>query len=259
MSNILTKIIENKRAEVVSAKLACSSEMLHEVIEPSTRDFRAALANGRERKIPQIIAEIKRRSPSCNAIKTDLQIDKVVEIYNDNVAAISILTDFKFFGGTLEDLDAANEFTRIPLLRKDFIIDEYQLLEARQFGADAVLLIAAILDIEEIEKLLMEARKLGLDVLVEVHNETELEKVLQTSAEIIGINNRNLDTLVVDLNTTLNLSGKIPREKIIVAESGISTPEELIKLAGIVDAALIGTSILMAADIEKKLKEFTQE
>jgi len=182
-------------------------------------------------------------------------VGKVVDIYNKFATAISVLTDIKFFGGSLEDLGEANETSNLPILRKDFIVDEYQLLEARQFGADAVLLIARILKIEEIEKLIAEAKKIGLDCLVEIHDETDLKKVLQTSAEIIGINNRNLDSLEIDLNTTFELIEKIPAEKIIVSESGICTREDLEKLSGKVDAILIGSAILQAEDVESKLIE----
>ena len=257
MSHLLAKIVENKRAEVQTAAKIHPPEMLREILEPSLRDFRAALEGGREKKAPNLIAEIKRKSPSRSAIKTDLEIGKIVEIYNQYAAAISVLTDQKYFGGSLEDLDEVNYATRLPILRKDFIIDEYQLLEARQFGADAVLLIAAILKPEEIEHLLLEANRLGLDALVEVHSEAELEKVLETSAEIIGINNRNLDTLEIDLATTHRLVSEIPEDKIIVAESGIHTAEDVGQLAGKVDAILVGTSILSSPDMEEKLKELT--
>ena len=257
MTNILNKIVENKRQEVEHAASAYPLETLREISEPSLRDFALALKDGRQKKVPNLIAEIKRKSPSQNSINLELKVDKVMELYNQYAASASILTDQKYFGGSLEDLDEADEFTKIPLLRKDFIISEYQLLEARQFGADAVLLIAAILETEKLEYLISEAKKLGLDALVEVHTETELEKVLATSAEIIGINNRNLDTLKVDLATTHELVEKIPAEKIIVAESGINSAEDAKNLAGKVDAILVGTSILNAPDIEEKLKELT--
>ena len=254
----LQKIVENKRGEIAAAKLAQPIETLREVCEPSSRDFRAALQGGRRERLPRLIAEIKRVSPSQGVILTGLKVTELVKIYNESAAAISVLTDQKFFGGSLEDLDEASGVTRIPLLRKDFILDEYQLLEARMFGADAVLLIARILEIEELENLLAQARKLGLDCLVEVHDEADLQKVLQTSAEIIGVNNRNLDTLAIDLNTTFSLVNKIPQEKIIVSESGISTREDLEKLSGKVDVVLMGTALLQGKSIEGKLIELVK-
>jgi indole-3-glycerol phosphate synthase len=258
LMKFLQKIVENKRGEIAAAKLAQPIETLREVCEPSSRDFRAALQGGRRERLPRLIAEIKRVSPSQGVILTGLKVTELVKIYNESAAAISVLTDQKFFGGSLEDLDEASGVTRIPLLRKDFILDEYQLLEARMFGADAVLLIARILEIEELENLLAQARKLGLDCLVEVHDEADLQKVLQTSAEIIGVNNRNLDTLAIDLNTTFSLVNKIPQEKIIVSESGISTREDLEKLSGKVDVVLMGTALLQGKSIEGKLIELVK-
>ncbi len=251
----LQKIVENKRDEIAAAKLAQPIETLREVCEPSSRDFRAVLQNGRSKNLPKLIAEIKRKSPSEATIRENLEVAEIVKIYNESSAAISVLTDQKFFGGSLEDLNEASGVTKIPLLRKDFILDEYQLLEARMFGADAVLLIARILEIEKLENLLAQARKLGLDCLVEVHDEADLQKVLQTSAEIIGVNNRNLDTLAIDLNTTFSLVNKIPQEKIIVSESGISTREDLEKLSGKVDAVLMGTALLQGNNIESRLRK----
>lgn len=257
MAKILQKILENKRVEIARAKTACPPEILREIVELSTRDFRAALADGRDGILPKLIAELKRKSPSKKMIRENLEVEKVVKIYNRRAAAISILTDFKFFGGNLEDLDEADHASEIPILRKDFIFDEYQLLEARQFGADAVLLIARVLEIEEIEKLLVEAKKLGLDCLVEIHSNEDLKKVLMTSAEIIGINSRDLDTLEIDSKIVFDLLPKIPAEKIIVAESGIESREDLEKLIGKADAALVGTAILNSKDIEAKLLELT--
>ncbi|MFH1545937.1 MAG: indole-3-glycerol phosphate synthase TrpC [Patescibacteria group bacterium] len=257
MTKILADILENKRAEIARAKAACPPETLREIIEPSTRDFRGALLGGRDEILPKLIAELKRKSPSKKTICKNLDVEKIVKIYNRRAAAISILTDFKFFGGSLEDLCEANHASEIPILRKDFILDEYQLLEARQFGADAVLLIACILEIEEIEKLLAEAKKLGMDCLVEIHSNEDLEKVLKTSAEIIGINSRNLDSLEINLDTIFQLLPKIPTEKIIVAESGIKSREDLDKLSRKVDAVLVGTSILNSDNIEAKLLELT--
>jgi indole-3-glycerol phosphate synthase len=270
MTHILDQIVANKRSELEAAKAVTPIEALREIVEPSVRDFRAAVeTRHRHVSLPRLIAEFKRTSPSESRAKArdgdperakrvEGQLQKIVSLYNDHAAAISVLTDTKFFGGSLEDLDEANEISKLPLLRKDFIFDEYQLLEARQFGADVVLLIARILEADKIENLILEAKKTGLDCLVEVHDEADLEKVLQTSAEIIGINNRNLDTLEIDLQTTFDLVKKIPAEKIIVSESGISSRADVEKLKGKVDAILVGTSILKSENIEAKLIELTQ-
>lgn len=259
MPSILAKIVENKRSEVASAAVSHPIETLREICEPSTRDFAGILVNGRKKNSPNLIAEVKRRSPSEGKILQNLDLEKMVTTYCNHASAISILTDQKYFGGSLEDLDAADHVTRVPLLRKDFILDEYQLFESRQFGADAVLLIAAILDQAQIENLITVGRSLGLDALVEVHDEAELEKVLATSASIIGINNRNLDTLEIDLATTTKLAPCIPQDKIIVAESGIRSRADIAKLKGSVDAVLVGTSILKADDMESKLEELSSK
>ncbi|MFH0834626.1 MAG: indole-3-glycerol phosphate synthase TrpC [Patescibacteria group bacterium] len=257
MSSLLDQIVATKQTEIAHAKRDCPIETLREICEPPTRDFRAALAGGREEKLPRLIVEIKRKSPSKKALLPDLDVVKIVPIYNQKAAAISILTDREFFGGSLEDLEEANFATEIPLLRKDFIIDEYQICEARQFGADAILLIARILEKAKFNKLLLEAKKLGMAALVEIHDQDDLDKVLDSSAEIIGVNSRNLDTLEIDLGNFEKLLPKIPQDKIIVAESGISTRAELGNLSGQVDAALIGTALLQANNIESKLSELT--
>jgi len=258
LAEILKKIVEQKRAELTRAQSACPLETLREVVEPAVRDFRAALTGGREEKLPRLIAEIKRQSPSKKAIRTDLVVGEIVKIYSEHAAAISILTDYEFFGGSLEDLEEANFATTIPLLRKDFVIDEYQIYEARQFGADAVLLIARILEEEKLAELLLTAQKLGMAALVEIHDEADLVKVLNTPAEIIGVNSRNLDTLAIELANFEQLLPQIPREKIIVAESGLATRAELENLSGRVDAVLIGTALLQAEKIERKLLELTE-
>ncbi|MFH0776405.1 MAG: indole-3-glycerol phosphate synthase TrpC [Patescibacteria group bacterium] len=257
MTNILEKIVAHKRAELTRAQRCCPIETLREVVEPATRNFRAALLGGREEKLPRLIAEIKRKSPSKNEIAMKLDVAKIVQIYNQNAAAISILTDYEFFGGSLEDLEEANFATAIPLLRKDFIFDEYQIYEARQFGADAILLIARILESEKLKKLIFEAKKLGMAALVEIHDQADLAKVLDSPAEIIGVNSRDLDTLEIDFENFEQLLPQIPSDKIIVAESGLSTRAELENLQGRVDAVLVGSSLLQAENIEGKLSELT--
>lgn len=256
MFDLLDRIVAQKLQEITAAKSLIPEAVLRVGLKPSLRSFASALRGGRN-GIPKLIAEFKRKSPSANSLREEKSPTEIVKLYNNYAAAISILTDEKFFGGSLADLQAADAKTKIPLLRKDFILDTYQLLEARKSGADAALLIAAILPQEKLIHLLAEAEKIGLDALVEIHTEEELERVLQTEAKIIGINNRNLDTLQIDLQTSLTLAAKIPAGKIIVAESGINSREDVEKLVGKVDAILVGSSILKSANLETKLKELT--
>ena len=254
MHNLLQKIVENKRREVALSQKNCPLESLREIVEPTTRDFKSALAGGRE-NCPKLIAEFKRKSPSKkNFVNSELE--KVVEIYDRHAAAVSILTDCEFFGGSLEDLENARAATDLPILRKDFILDEYQILEARQFGADAILLIARILDETKLGELISVARKLGMSALVEIHDDADLAKFLNSPAELVGVNSRNLDTLEIDFAGIFELAEKIPSGKTIVAESGIASRADFAKLVGKFDAALVGSAILNAENLETKLLEF---
>jgi indole-3-glycerol phosphate synthase len=204
-----------------------------------------------------IIAEIKRVSPSFGVIRIDFNHKKIAKIYEENgAAAISVLTDEGFFGGSINYLLEVKTETKLPILCKDFIIDPYQVYAAKLYGADALLLIAAILSSEELKRLLNLTHKLGLEALVEVHDESDLEKALEIGAGIIGINNRNLKNLKVDLKTCLVLKKKVLDDKILVAESGIKSRENILCLeeAGFA-AALIGTILMQAKDIGQKLKE----
>lgn len=255
--NLLAEIVAYKRAEVKRAKASVPAELIAETLEPSQRDFRAALAGGREQGRSHLIAELKRASPSEGVIRERFDLPEILELYGQYASSVSVLTDYKYFQGSLEDLGEADIRTNLPLLRKDFIIDEYQILEARQFGADAILLIAAILEEEELIQLIASAKSQGLDALVEVHTPADLDKVLATPAEIIGINNRDLDTLKIDLKTTHQLAKQIPAGKIIVSESGIRSGEDIDSLKGVVDAVLVGTGILKTPNIEEKLRELT--
>lgn len=219
------------------------------------RSFAAALAG------PGIslIAEFKRRSPSAGAIAATATVAKQVQAYErGGAAALSVLTDETHFGGSLEDLRAARAASALPILRKDFIVDPYQLYEAAANGADAALLIVRALGNPELRALHEEARGLGLDCLVEVHDAAELERAVELGAAVIGINNRNLDTGAVDIRTTYELLPAVPSGRTVVAESGISTRAELEELerAG-VGAVLIGTALMGAADPEALVRELT--
>ncbi len=221
-------------------------------------DRRELLAALREPGL-SVIAEHKRRSPSAGLIREGLELADVVRAYERaGSAALSVLTEGPNFGGSLADLEAARTAATLPLLRKDFVVDEYQLLEAAACGADAVLLIVAALPAAELAGLLARARGLGLDVLVEVHDRRELELAAAAGAELIGINNRDLTTLEVDTRRTYELLPAMPAGATVVAESGFSRPEQLSELAAAgVDAVLIGEALMRSPDIERACRALT--
>ncbi len=206
-----------------------------------------------------LIAEHKRRSPSAGAIRDDVSLEDVVGGYErGGAAAISVLTDGAGFGGSLEDLSAARAVTDLPILRKDFIVDRYQVLEAAVAGADAVLLIVAALSVEELRHLHDQASDLGLDALVEVHDARELQVALSLEVPLIGINNRNLATLEVDTATTFELLEHVDGAAAVIAESGLGSRDQLDELrhAG-VDAVLIGEALMRSDDIEAAVRALT--
>jgi indole-3-glycerol phosphate synthase len=207
-----------------------------------------------------VIAEFKRRSPSAGQIAGE-QVDvgaQVAAYERGGAAALSVLTDEPHFGGSLADLRAARAASSLPIIRKDFVVDPYQLYEAAVNGADAVLLIVAALGDEDLRSLYEEARSIDLDCLVEVHDGEELERGLEAGAEVIGINNRNLDDMSVDVATTYELMPDVPAGKTVVSESGFSTREQLDDLERVgVDAVLIGESLMRADDVEAAVRELT--
>jgi indole-3-glycerol phosphate synthase len=206
-----------------------------------------------------LIAEFKRRSPSAGEIAASPSVEDQVRAYErGGAAALSVLTDEPHFGGSLDDLRAARAACGLPILRKDFIVDPYQLYEAAVNGADAVLLIVRALEDQELRELYEAARSLDLDCLVEVHDTGELERALQLDADVIGINNRNLDEGTVDVSTTYELMPDVPAGKTVVAESGISDRSELEELERVgVDAVLIGAALMGAADPEALARELS--
>jgi indole-3-glycerol phosphate synthase len=253
---ILTEIVNNKLKEVAQRKKRHPLEALSSRIAAlvPTRNFREAISSSA--KI-NIIAEIKRSSPSSGIMIGNYNPEKLARIYEENGAsAISVLTDKKFFGGDLGDLNKAKEACSLPILAKEFIVDEYQIYEARLLGADAILLIARLLSREKLKKYLDLASKLDLECLVEIHEEKEWEKIEDLPLDVVGINNRNLASLKVDLEVSFDLIKKIPSHKIIVSESGIDSREDIhrLKEAG-VDAFLIGGALLKSRDVGKKLRE----
>ncbi len=257
IASILKTILENKKEEVRAQKEVVSFAELRKIVSaglPETISFSKVL----EAKGVSIIAEIKKASPSKGVIREDFNPVAIARIYDENSAsALSVITDQRFFQGSLEYLKSIRAVTKLPILRKDFIIDPYQIYESRVAGADAVLLIVAALTPKKLKEFLVITAALGMDALVEVHNEEELEITTEAEAKIIGINNRDLDTFETDINTTERLAMKIPSTNIIVSESGINTFVDIrmMKLCG-VDGFLIGEALMREKDIGKKLREF---
>ncbi len=256
---ILDEIITYKKTELEARKAEIPIKILSTAIWnlPLPLDFKEALMPSPDGRI-RVIAEVKKASPSKGVIREDFNHLEIAETYQRNGAsALSVLTDRNFFQGSIDYLSEIRQHVTIPLLRKDFVFDEYQIFEARGYGADAVLLIAAVLDDKELHDFVELAFNLGMTPLVEVHDEIELERTLKTNAELIGINNRNLQTFKTDLNTTIRLIDGIPDDKIVISESGINTKDDIktLKEAG-VDAFLIGEALMREADIGKKLREF---
>ena len=253
---ILDTIVAHKREELKRDKentpLQTLKSRLYDL--PPTRDFRAAL-------VPpgsvNLIAEVKKRSPSKGIIREDFDPVNIAKTYAGNGAsAISVLTDHEFFGGDLSYLSKIRNAVELPLLRKDFTIDEYHIYQARVAGADAVLLIVAILTPEQLREFIGVAHHLNLTALVEVHTQPEVDIALDVGAEIIGINNRDLKTFHTDIATSFQLRKSIPDDKIVVSESGIYTREDVMKLGEAdIDAILVGESLMRSADIGVKVRE----
>ncbi|MBZ9729485.1 indole-3-glycerol phosphate synthase TrpC [Salegentibacter sp. JZCK2] len=224
--NILDKIIADKHKELLLKKLVVPISQLEQsaLFERQTVSLAEELRNSKT----GIIAEHKRRSPSKSVINQDLNVEDVAKGYEEaGISGMSVLTDGKYFGGSLDDLLYARAAVKMPLLRKEFIIDEYQLLEAKAHGADVILLIAAVLEREQIKKLSEFAKSIGLEVLLEVHNEEELQKSIMPSLDMLGVNNRNLKTFEVSTDISKELSEQIPEDFVKVSESGISSVEAI--------------------------------
>lgn len=254
---ILDKIIEEKRRELKSSKNPATTRDIRKRAEEAedNRGFKKSLQQ--EGPI-NIIAEVKKASPSKGIIRGDFHPVDIAKTYEDNgAAAISVLTDKSFFQGDIQYLSQIRKNVSLPLLRKDFIIDEFQLYEAKAHGADAALLIAAVLERNQMSEYIEISREIGLDNLVEVHSWKDLEKAMFCEAEIIGINNRNLQTFKTSLKTSFEIARDIPEDKIIVSESGINSREDIMELKeNGINAFLIGEALMKEKDIGKKLKEF---
>ncbi len=256
--NILQEILKNKKDEVQAAKSilplaelkARSKDCAH------TKSFKSAIQREPGTAI-RFIAEMKKASPSKGLIRKDFNLSELVSTYNKkDINAISVITEERYFSGKLDFLNKARKRTAKPLLRKDFIFDEYQIFESRVNHADAVLLIVAALDRSQFTDLYELAKCLSLDCLVEAHDWKEVDAALYCGAEIIGINNRDLKTLNIHIKTTLDLLKDIPDDRVVVSESGINTRAEVEMLeATRADALLIGTALMQAPDIGKKIDE----
>jgi indole-3-glycerol phosphate synthase len=250
MPTVLDEILETKRREVAATRATVSDTDLERAVAslPPTRVFAARLtAPGPIR----VIAEVKKASPSAGVIRSDFDPVAVARTYERHGAScVSVLTDGPYFQGSLSDLRAVRAAVELPLLRKDFVIDRYQLLEARLAGADAVLLIAEALPGNELAALHRQAVELGLDVLVELHDADQLPRVLDCGANLVGINNRDLRTFRTRLDHTLDLLPRVPAGVAVVSESGIRTHDDLLRLAAAgVRAVLVGESLMRSPDV----------
>lgn len=263
MSDILNKIIAVKRQEVADAlnRKPLAAMRLDAESRVHTRDFvgalRARIAAGK----PAVIAEIKKASPSKGVLRSDFIPADIAQSYAEaGAACLSVLTDQQFFQGSIDYLKQARASCSLPVLRKDFIIDAYQIYESRVMGADCILLIAACLDDAQMKAFEALAMSLDMAVLVEVHEEAELARALMLKTPLIGINNRNLNTFEVSLDTTLSLMGKVPAERLLVTESGIMTPEDVKRLRDVnINAFLVGEAFMRADEPGEALAELFGE
>lgn len=255
---ILDRILANKYLEVAQRRIQVPIERLREqaLAQTPPRDFIGAL---RQAKRPALIAECKKASPSKGLLRPEYDPARLARTYADNAAAaLSVLTDEKFFQGALKDLTVAREAAGLPALRKDFIVDCYQVYEARAARADAVLLIVAALRFEQLRELHQQVIQSGMAALVEVHTEAEVETALEIEPKLIGVNNRSLHDFTVDLQTTARLRRHIPTDITFVAESGIHTADDVSRVRDMgVDAILVGEALVTASDVGAKVRELT--
>ncbi len=256
LNGILVEIIENKKREVEQRKKLRSLEELQQAIQSAlpVRDFRVNLRRGDGPL--KLLAEIKAASPSAGKIRSDFDPAQIALLYEEcGAAAISVLTDEKYFSGADQHLQAARAAVSLPVLRKDFTIDEYQLYESRAFGADAILLMAQVLTQDTFVYLYQKAYELGLQVLAEGHTEEQIRFIVSIGAKVIGVNNRNFETMKTDIKTTLDRRSLIPSDRILVSQSGMFSRDDVIPLdAAGVDAIQVGTSLMQNADMKQQFK-----
>ena len=261
MKNFLQEVVNFKKKEVEALKLKrpMTDFVDSKRLLKGIRDFKGAVSTGNR---INLIAEIKKKSPSRRkGFLRNLDVSGLAELYaRCGAGAISVLTDKRFFGGNLSHISEVRRVVNVPVLRKDFIIDEYQVYESRYFGADAILLIARILKKEQIKSFMYLAKRIGMECVVEIHDEDDLGKALLADAKIIGINNRDLDTFKVNLDNTFKLAARMPKEIIKISESGIKTSDDISRLKEIgVNTVLIGEAFLEADDITSMVKNITGE
>lgn len=252
---ILDEIVANKKKEIIASKSRASLAEMKRLVKVKSKplDFVKALSGG----TLKLIAEVKKASPSKGVIREDFNPIEIAQTYAENGAsAISILTDEKFFQGKIDYLDAIRRVVSIPILRKDFILEPYQVFESRVYEADAILLIVAILTPDKLIELLKLSHSLGMACLVEVHNEDELYTAIRADAKIIGINNRDLTTMTTDITTTERLRPLIPTDRLVVSESGIKDRRDIESLERLsINAVLVGETLMSSPDIARKMKE----
>ena len=259
MADVLDEILGVKREEVAAAQTLrpLAQVQAAALAAAPTRDFEAAMRAKIAQGLPAVIAEVKKASPSKGVLRADFDPEAIARSYAEHGAAcLSVLTDERFFQGRAEYLALARNASGLPALRKDFIVDPYQVYEARALGADCILLIVAGLEQARMEELEALAHSLGMAVLVEVHDRAELDRALRLSTRLLGINNRNLRTFETTLATTLGLLGAVPPDRLVVTESGIRTREDVIGMrAKGVDAFLVGEAFMRAPSPGKALEE----
>lgn len=258
IEGVLGRILEDKTAEVARARAALPLAEIRARAEaaPPVRDFASALRLKIDRGLAAVIAEIKKASPSKGVLREDFDAGAIAQSYaRHGAACLSVLTDEKYFQGSADDLICARGASPLPVLRKDFVVDPYQIFEARSIGADCILLIVAALDLARLREFESFARELGLAVLVEVHERAELDCALRLSTPLIGINNRNLRTFETSLQVTLALREFVPPERIVVTESGIATAEDVKSMRDHgVNAFLVGEALMRSPDPGKALE-----
>ncbi|MGE3315575.1 MAG: indole-3-glycerol phosphate synthase TrpC [Planctomycetaceae bacterium] len=259
MSNVLEQIMEKKRSEIAQAKSLRPAGLLEAQLSaaPAVRDFAGALRAKSAKSGMALIAEVKKASPSAGLIKADFDPVAVATMYEKSGAScLSVLTDEHFFKGHLDDLRAVRKAVDLPILRKDFLLDRYQVLEARAAGADCILLIAECLNDCDLRDLYFYASELGMDALIEIYDPENLDRVLKLEPELLGINNRDLRSFVVDLDHSIRLGAKVPSSTILVSESGIRDGADVARLrAAGCRAILVGETLMKSGDVTAKIQE----
>ena len=262
MNNLLTDICNRKKKEIEALKLKCSLKSLQKLIgNKQNREFKKILKESQKNEKNNIIAEIKQSSPSAGEIIKDYYPEDIAVKYEKaGAGAISILTEKNFFKGSIDHLSLINSKTNIPILRKDFIIDPYQIYESKVYKADSILLIMSILEDNEIKEYIKIANDIGLDCIIETHTLDEINRALKIDYPIIGINNRNLDNLSVNINNTLDMINKIPKSFTVIGESGIKSNENIKKYNDYgVYNFLIGETILRSSNYDTMIKKLLKK